>query len=134
MKFVLDENLPWRIARALAELNSTHVITTVPDAFGRGATDESWLQRLAADDVAVTGDRRILTLHASVVLEVNPRLVVLDDRFANACFHEKAWKLIRHFPEIVTHCTGRYRQIELTFSGRVRRAEVGVRRRRRRSP
>lgn len=48
---------------------------------------------------------------------------------ANATFHEKAWKLVRHFPDIVTHCTGRHRQIELTFAGRVRTAQLGRRRR-----
>ncbi|MEX2477632.1 MAG: DUF5615 family PIN-like protein [Gracilimonas sp.] len=65
MKFYFDENITPQIARALAILqeprqNEKIEVYTIRDAFGKGAPDEEWIPKVAAEDgIVVTQDMNI---------------------------------------------------------------------------
>jgi hypothetical protein len=65
MKFYFDENITPQIARALAILQEPRQqenveVHTIRGAFGKGAPDEEWIPKVAAEDgIVVTQDMNI---------------------------------------------------------------------------
>lgn len=78
MKVVLDENLAPALARALDALfKGEHTIVHLRDKFGRGVTDQRWIDELSHDGqwVVISGDRRITRNRAEYQAFRNSRLI-----------------------------------------------------------
>lgn len=79
MKLLVDNNLPPKLARGLAELyKDDHEIVHIRQKFGTGSlTDEQWIERLGAEGgwSVLTGDRRIATKRPSRELFLRAGLV-----------------------------------------------------------
>jgi hypothetical protein len=105
LRFVVDECISFRIARALSHLRGPeHTVVAIEEVFGeKGAKDTMWLRQLGTDDAAVTQDERILTAHRAIVLEVKPRLIVFDGgAWGNINLHERTWRMVRYWPDVET--------------------------------
>lgn len=78
MKVVLDENLAPALARALDALfKGEHTVVHLRDKFGRGVTDQRWIEDLSQDGqwVVISGDRRITRNRAEYQAFRNSRLI-----------------------------------------------------------
>jgi hypothetical protein len=78
VKVLLDENLAPALARALEALfKGQHTVVHLRDKFGRGVTDEQWIDALSRDGqwVVISGDRRITRNNAEYQAFRNSRLI-----------------------------------------------------------
>lgn len=78
MKVLLDENLAPALARALNALfKGEHTIVHLRDKFGRGVTDQTWIDALSSDGrwIVISGDRRITRNNAEYQAFRNSRLI-----------------------------------------------------------
>jgi hypothetical protein len=78
VKVLLDENLAPALARALEALfKGQHAVVHLRDKFGRGVTDEQWIDALNRDGqwVVISGDRRITRNNAEYQAFRNSRLI-----------------------------------------------------------
>lgn len=78
MKVLLDENLAPALARALDALfKGEHTVVHLRDKFGRGVTDEQWIDTLSHDGrwIVISGDRRITRNNAEYQAFRNSRLI-----------------------------------------------------------
>lgn len=78
MKVLLDENLAPALARALNALfKGEHTIVHLRDKFGRGVTDQAWIDALSSDGrwIVISGDRRITRNNAEYQAFRNSRLI-----------------------------------------------------------
>lgn len=77
MKFILDENLPARLARSLDALFEDHEVTHLRTKFGPRVTDLEWIQALSAEAswILISSDRRISRNKAELRMFKSSRLV-----------------------------------------------------------
>lgn len=78
MKFVVDENLPPALAKALAALFAgKHEIIHLRDRFGPGVSDKDWFETLSAEGrwIVISGDRRVTRNKAEAAAFRNSQLV-----------------------------------------------------------
>ena len=66
MRFVFDENISLRIAKAIAQLDSSVTVLSMEDYGFAGRTDEEWLAHAANDEqfVLISDDRNIMSRKA----------------------------------------------------------------------
>lgn len=77
MKFIVDENLPPRLARSLDELFDEHEVTHLRVKFGPKVTDLEWIPALSVEAswVLISSDRRISRNKAELTAFKSSRLV-----------------------------------------------------------
>lgn len=78
MKVLLDENLAPALARAFDALfKGEHTVVHLREKFGRGVTDEQWIDALSHDGrwIVISGDRRITRNNAEYQAFRNSRLI-----------------------------------------------------------
>lgn len=108
MNFWFDRSVPINLARMLDQYDAENVIVHQDDdgRFKKTDPDEHWMRRLAEDNVpwvVVTADLRIIKDKAQrqVFREVNLPWVTYARGWNNISFHERAWKTLRVWPEVV---------------------------------
>lgn len=108
MRFVLDENLPPRMARILRELQEGtphEVVHLAADLNMRGATDEAWLVSLFGGSgfAIVTHDAGIRRHPQELAAwQAQGHIVFFLARgWQSLPFQELAWRLVRWWPAIV---------------------------------
>ncbi len=106
MRFLLDNNLSPRLARALNELTrgSGHEVTALRERFPADTKDTQWIGRLAqeGDWAVVCGDRGILTnpIELKALRDSGLTIFFLARGWASLEHWPKAAKLVQHWPKI----------------------------------
>lgn len=108
MKFLLDENLPPRMARILNELEdeSPHQVLHLAADLGlQGVADVDWFEKLAQDQewVIITHDSGIRkNPHELAAWTSQGHIVLFLARgWQHQSFQEQAWRLMRWWPALV---------------------------------
>lgn len=109
MKFLLDNNLPPKLARAIHQLveGEGHSVVALRDRFSADAVDEEWIRLLdrEGDWVVISRDRYSKRMTSGAVerelLRGSSLVVFVLDKGWRA-FHdwELAWRLIRWWPTL----------------------------------
>jgi len=108
LKFLLDNNLPPALARALHELsnhnsNASHEVVALRDKFPPSTPDAEWIQALASEGgwVVITHDRFRKAMEPEVLRRSGLRVFLLGKSWGSHQFWDKAHQLIRWWPAIV---------------------------------
>ncbi|MCA0903890.1 DUF5615 family PIN-like protein [Qipengyuania aquimaris] len=107
MKLLVDNNLPPRLGRGLAELFSgTHHVEHIKDKFGTGSlADEDWIERLAKEGnwCVLSGDRRIASKRPSRELFLRSKLIGFFPQAAlmKIPLERKASRILYLWPQMV---------------------------------
>lgn len=106
MDFFLDRNVPEKLARMLGYYDRDHTVIFHDDLFGESTPDTEWLQgigRRSPVPVVVSGDGRILRNQAElqVLRDLPITFFLFVDAWCNLPWHERAWKTIRVWPEVI---------------------------------
>jgi len=99
MTFLLDNDIPPRIAQAVAVLDGD--VKALREVFPEDAEDVSWLEQLGLKGwVLVTADRRILTRPQEVVILKQARVTsfFLGPFFGSLQFWDQAVWFVKHWP------------------------------------
>lgn len=127
MKFLLDNNLPPAIARALHELTRSdynHSVEHLKDKFPANTPDTAWIEALAkeGDWVVITHDKFNKGLEREVLRRAGLKVFMLDKSWGNHQFWEKAYQLVRWWPAIIDQSErlkdGAAYQVPWKFSGK----------------
>jgi len=129
LKFLLDNNLPPALARALHELtisdsNNKHQVTWLKKKFAANTPDTEWITSLSAegDWVVITHDKFNKGLEREVLRRAGLKVFMLDKSWVNYAFWEKAYQLVRWWPAIVDQSErlkdGAAYQVPWRFSGK----------------
>lgn len=113
MKFLLDNNLPPALARAMNELtdrewSGAHSVIHLREKFHESTADPEWIPQLASEDdwVVVTHDRFTKGLEREVLRRAGLKVFMLDASWKDHRFWEKAVQLCRWWPRIVEQSEG----------------------------
>lgn len=104
MRFLLDHNLPPRLARALNELckGSGHEVVALRDVFQPETADAVWVRRLGSEGgwAVVSGDRNILENPLELAAWRESRLTIffLARGWSSLGYWMKAAKLVHVWP------------------------------------
>lgn len=110
MKFLLDNNLPPALARALNELtvrewSNAHAVIALRDKFPPNLPDTEWIEQLVNEDrdgwVVVTHDQFNKGLEREVLRRAGLRVFLLDRSWKDHNFWEKAVQLFRWWPRVI---------------------------------
>jgi hypothetical protein len=103
MKFLLDNNISFRLARALSALETEgNEVTALRDAFNENTPDKEWLGVLGAEGgVLVTADSRILTRpqEAAILKQLKITSFFLGPFFMRTRFWDQAVWMVRRWPD-----------------------------------
>ncbi len=111
MKFLLDNNLPPRLARALNELSkgSGHEVVALRDRFQPETEDASWIRHLGAEGgwSVVSGDLNIFKnpVELAAWRESKFTIFFLARGWSSLEYWVKASKLVHVWPTIQTHAS-----------------------------
>lgn len=106
MRFLLDNNLSPKLARALNELSSGsgHEVHALRDKFPPATSDESWIRTLGSegDWAVVSGDRKILKnpLEQAAWREAKLTTFFLAPGWSSLDHWAKAARLVQLWPSI----------------------------------
>lgn len=104
MKFLLDNDIPFKIAHALTALGEP--VEALRDVYGADAQDADWIPKAAAEKyVVVTADRKMLrgSAEKEALRKYKLTVLFLQPFFANLRMWDKAvwfirkWESIRNF-------------------------------------
>lgn len=130
MRFFFDRCVPIRIARMVAAYESSHTVRHLDEdtRFASNTSDVEWLGTLAKDDptwVVISGDAKILRdrVERSALDKSGLKFFCLDKGWGAMDFHERAWKIIRIWPEIVDSALHRKERIYRVSAGRALKVE-----------
>lgn len=104
MKFILDENLPRRLAGMLNAYFEEHEVHHHLQVFDPGTSDDVWLDALSLDPhVVVTQDRKIRRERCTseALQRANLTAFFLSKGLMDLGLHEKVWKMVRLWPDLV---------------------------------
>jgi hypothetical protein len=107
LNFLLDENLPPALARALDALRhpGAQSVRTERDHVPGGTTETDWIPVVAraGGHVVVSGDRRMTTRKHELQALRTAKLTtfILSKGWAHLPFWDQAWLLVRWWPTIV---------------------------------
>ena len=107
MKFIFDNNLPSRLARALNILSEPegHKVLHLKDKFPPEIPDIKWIQILGKEGnwVIISADIRITKIKQEKQAWKESELIAffLNKSWTNIRFWEKAWKLVEWWPTII---------------------------------
>lgn len=106
MRFLLDNNLPPALARALHELTKSdydHTVEHLKDKFPANTPDTEWIEALAkeGDWAVITHDRFNKGLEREVLRRAGLKVFMLDKSWGNHKFWDKAHQLVRWSPSIM---------------------------------
>ncbi len=108
MKFLLDNNLPPALARALHELthtnsNEAHEVIHLKEKFPPNTPDTEWIEALAkeGDWVVITHDKFNKGLEREVLSRAGLTVFFLDNSWSPHNFWEKAHQLVKWWPAII---------------------------------
>ena len=104
LRFLLDNDLPHRLAVALTALDYERQIDALRDVYGEDAKDVDWIPRAAKDGYAVISVDRAQTKKApekAVLRASRVTVVYLGPFFAKRKYWGKVEWLVRHWPTIV---------------------------------
>jgi len=108
LRFLLDNNLPPALARALHELiyhssNEAHSVVALKDKFPANTCDEEWIQALAdeGDWVVISHDKFNKGLEREVLRRAGLKVFMLNKSWGPHKFWDKAHQLVRWWPAIV---------------------------------
>lgn len=129
MKFLLDNNLPPALARALHELtyadfDEEHEVVHLKDKFPASTPDVEWIEALTkeGDWVVITHDKFNKGFEREVLRRAGIKVFMLDKSWGNHDFWEKAYQLVRWWPAIVDQSErlkdGAAYQVPWRFSGK----------------
>jgi hypothetical protein len=103
MKFLIDNNISYRIAEALTALDfEGDTVIALRKEFRQDVPDTEWLESLGKQaGVLITADRRILTrpLEITVIKHAKITSFFLGPFFPKARFWEQAVWLIKRWPD-----------------------------------
>ncbi|WP_353527010.1 hypothetical protein [Aurantiacibacter hainanensis] len=108
MKLLIDNNLPPKLGRGLAELfKGDHLVVHMRDKFQTGSlADEVWIEKLASEGswCVLSGDRRIASKRPSRELFLRSRLVGFFPQPAvmKWPFERKASRILYVWPKLVS--------------------------------
>lgn len=112
MRFMIDNNLPPALARALdvlskREWNEAHEVVALRDQFEPSTPDVEWTKALAGSNwVVVTHDRLNKGLEREALRRAGLSVFMLDSSWKNRRFWEKSVQLCRWWPRIVEQAEG----------------------------
>ena len=105
MKFFIDNNLPPKLARALAELSgSSHQVIHLKEKFEQSTPDVEWINELSSEGgwVVITLDRLKKGDQEKEALRRSGLIVfILDKQWSKMQFWDKAYKLVHWWPLII---------------------------------
>jgi hypothetical protein len=108
MKFMLDHNLPPRVARALNALSEGlgHDVIALQEKFPKNTKDEVWIRCLSAEGgwAVLSGDRAIMKDPVTLAAWRESTLTVffLEKGWSKIDYWVKAWKLVQIWPRILS--------------------------------
>ena len=108
MNYLLDNNLPPALAKALQELSiaewdGEHRVTHLREKFRPNTPDAEWIEQLSAEGnwTVVTHDRLKKGMEREVLKRAGLIVFMLDKSWGNQKFWEKSHQLIRWWPAII---------------------------------
>jgi len=107
LKYLLDNNLPPALARALHTLTrsqyDTHTVEALKDKFPANTPDEVWIQALAdeGDWVVISHDRFRKAAEPEVLRRAGLIVFLLGKTWGKVTFWDKAYQLVRWWPIII---------------------------------
>jgi hypothetical protein len=107
LKFLLDENLPPALARALNALSAAnkHSVEHVRDFVPLQTSDVEWISKITSEGgwSVLSGDRRMLTRQHELkaLTENKVTTFIFASGWSALTFWEKAWLLVRWWPTVV---------------------------------
>jgi hypothetical protein len=107
VNFLLDENLPPRLARSLNELfKGNHQVVALRDRFGQGVLDVDWINTLSQEGrwIVISADRRITKNRAEMHAFRHSRLVgfFLSKAVYKSKLTKKAARILALWDDMVT--------------------------------
>ena len=125
MNYLLDENLPYRLAVAIDALhnrdNPGSPVLSVRDRGWAGYSDPQWISRLAQSSEnwsILTRDR--MRSELDMLNQPNLTWVILNRAWNRMTYWDVAWKLIKAWPEIAEHTNANPSRIyRLRVNGRL---------------
>jgi hypothetical protein len=132
VKFLVDNNLPPSLAKALSALAETRgdLVVHLRDKFSEQVADIDWMKTLSDEGgwAAITQDR--LTRNPAereVLRQMKLTAFILLPGWASLGFWDKAWRLTRWWPSIASvaaHSIGIF-EVPINFGGgRLRQVKV----------
>lgn len=102
MKFLIDNCLSQRLAKAIDALDQDHTIAHLKDEFPENADDPVWLETLPQRgyNAVVGGDLFRDPPAQAALLRSGLTVFMLAKGWVNIPLWEQAWKLVRWWPEI----------------------------------
>jgi len=108
LNFLLDNNLPPALARALHALtedgsNQTHSVVPLRDKFPTNTPDIEWIEALAQEKnwVVITHDRFKKAMEPEVLRQAGLIVFLLGKSWKNYNFWDKSHQLVRWWPIII---------------------------------
>lgn len=108
MNFFFDNNMPFKLARALAEVHAPeHKICHLRDKYRPDVDDVTWLTRLAREPdgpwLIVSGDLRISRnpVEQKAWLDFGHIIFFLADGWTTIMPNDQLWKFVKVFPKIL---------------------------------
>lgn len=128
MKYLLDNNLPPALARALHTLTcsqyDTHAVEALKDKFPPNTPDEAWIQALAdeGDWVVISHDKFRKAAEPEVLRRAGLIVFLLGKTWSKVTFWDKAYQLVRWWPAIIDQSEriagGAAYEVPYRFSGK----------------
>jgi len=128
LKYLLDNNLPPALARALHQLTSSqysnHTVVALKDKFHANTPDEVWIKALAdeGDWVVISHDRFKKAAEPEVLRRAGLIVFLLGKTWGNVPFWDKAYQLVRWWPAIIEQSEriagGAAYEVSYRFSGK----------------
>jgi len=128
LKFLLDNNLPPALARALNQLttsqDTTHTVEALKNKFPANTPDEIWIKQLADEGgwVIISHDKFRKAAEPEVLRRAGLIVFLLGKSWGNIRFWDKAYHLVRWWPAIMDQSErvsgGAAYEVPLRFSGK----------------
>lgn len=110
MKFLVDNNLPPALARALNELSlpEGHQVEHLSPKFSKNTKDLDWISTLSQEGgwAVITHDNLNKGLEREALREAGLIVFFLDKSWKNYKFWDKAYQLTRWWPRIIEQANG----------------------------
>ena len=137
MKFLIDNNLPPALAKALHELSLVEwdgkvEVIHLRARFAQDTTDEMWITDLAknGDWSVITQDKLKKGLEREALRRAGLKVFMLDNSWTNHQFWDKATHLVRWWPAIVEQADringGAAFRVRWNFSGKGKFEQLSI--------